>query len=55
VVIGIIKTAELIGQKGHELVVGSCGVNALRVKFRVLLINWFILPPGFKLNTILAL
>jgi len=55
VVVGIVKTAKLIGQKGYELVVGSCGVNTLRVEFRALLINWFVLPPRFKLNTILAL
>ena len=55
VVIEIIKTAKLIGRKGHKLVVGSYGVNALRVEFRALLINWSILPLRFKLNTILAL
>ena len=55
VVIEIIKTTKLTGQKGHKLVVGSCSVNTLRVKFRALLINWSILPSRFKLNTIPAL
>ena len=55
VVVGIVKTIKLIRQKGHKSVVGSCGVDALRVEFRALLINWFVLPPGFKLNTMPAL
>ena len=55
IIIEIVKTAKLIGWKGYELVIKSYSVNTLRVKFCILLINWFILPPGFRLNTILVL
>ena len=39
IIIGIVKTAKLIGQKGHKLVVKSCSINTLRVEFCILLIN----------------
>ena len=39
IVVGIIKTAKLIGQKGYKLVIKSYSINTLKVEFCILLIN----------------
>ena len=39
VVIGIVKTAKFIGQKGHKPVIESYSINTSKVEFYALLIN----------------